>query len=332
MGTIALLIIRIFFFLMSISFTLSSLLVFKTNDLISKFLYRISAMWLGTTWFLGLVTIPIVLLGLSSFLSQILFLVAILVSIGSVVNGSIIRVSNIEIKISNIPDIWKGKRAVLLSDSHLGNLRGREFMQQVVDAVLTTKPDIVFIVGDLYDGQSINYNDVISPLRKLTSTNTIPLGVYFVTGNHEEFEDPTKYLLAIQSAGIKILDDQTENIQGVTIAGVDHKKTEDRGNYERILESMLIGVDKKSPIILLKHVPSNIDVAEKNNINLSLHGHTHNGQIWPLGYIARKMFKGYEYGLKKFKGMDVYTSSGVGTWGPPQRFFTRSEIVKIVFI
>lgn len=323
---------RIFFLIMSISFVGSSIVVSYTYKQPAKLAYRISAIWLGTMWFVYIVSVVIVFFKFTPIVSGIMFMIAVLISIVSVVNSFSIYVNRIEIKLDYLPEAWKGKKAIMLADSHLGNMRGNKFIGKVTDLILEQKPDIVFIVGDLFDGRIAVYDKLISPLRKLTDKTNIPLGTYFVTGNHEEFDDPTPFLQAVKNTGIKILDNQAENIQGLTIAGVDYKATDEKGNYERILQAMLLGVDKQTPIILLKHIPSNVNVAEKNSVDLCLHGHTHNAQIWPFNYLARRVFKGYEFGLKKFKDMNVYTTSGVGTWGPPQRFFTRSEIVEIKFI
>ena len=54
--------------------------------------------------------------------------------------------------------------------------------------------------------------------------------------------------------------------------------------------------------------------------------------MFPLSFITRSMYKGYDYGLKKFGALYVYTSSGVGTWGTPMRVGTRAEIVVFHFI
>jgi hypothetical protein len=92
-----------------------------------------------------------------------------------------------------------------------------------------------------------------------------------------------------------------------------------------------IGIDVNRPSVLLKHIPDHLSAVEKAGVSLQLSGHTHLAQVWPLMYITRKVFKGYDYGLKKIGKMQIYTSCGVGTWGPPLRVFTKSEIVKIIF-
>ncbi len=115
----------------------------------------------------------------------------------------------------------------------------------------------------------------------------------------------------------------------VQIVGVDYKTTEKRSDFEKVLSSLPI--DANLPSILLKHVPSNLDVAEKRGISLGLFGHTHRAQVFPFSIITHFVYKGFDYGLKKLGKMQVYTSSGVGTWGPPIRVGSNSEIVILNF-
>ena len=48
-------------------------------------------------------------------------------------------------------------------------------------------------------------------------------------------------------------------------------------------------------------------------------------------FITSRVYRGYDYGLKRFGDLQVYTSSGAGTWGPPMRLDTNPEIVWIEF-
>ena len=64
-------------------------------------------------------------------------------------------------------------------------------------------------------------------------------------------------------------------------------------------------------------------------VNLLLAGHTHVGQLWPLHLITRKVYGIYDVGLHTYDALQVYTSSGVGTWGPPMRTGTMPEVVVI---
>ena len=79
---------------------------------------------------------------------------------------------------------------------------------------------------------------------------------------------------------------------------------------------------------LLDHTPFKLEQAEQNGIDLQLSGHTHHGQIWPANLITKMIYE-ISWGYKKKGNTHYYVSSGAGTWGPPVRTGSTSEIVNI---
>jgi predicted MPP superfamily phosphohydrolase len=71
---------------------------------------------------------------------------------------------------------------------------------------------------------------------------------------------------------------------------------------------------------------------EQAGFSLQLSGHTHGGQIFPFTWITRRVYGRFTRGLNRFGSLEVYTSTGAGTWGPPMRVGTQPEIVLIEFI
>jgi predicted MPP superfamily phosphohydrolase len=93
-------------------------------------------------------------------------------------------------------------------------------------------------------------------------------------------------------------------------------------------EQLLTNLDKSKPLILLDHQPFEMDIKELMGIDLTLSGHTHHGQMWPLNYITKAIYE-VSWGYKKKGNTHIYVSSGVGGWGPPVRIGNRPEIVLI---
>ena len=60
-------------------------------------------------------------------------------------------------------------------------------------------------------------------------------------------------------------------------------------------------------------------------IDLELAGHTHSGQIFPFNFVVKLFYPRFR-GLYTSEDRAVYVSSGTGTWGPPMRLGTQSEI------
>ena len=318
----------------SLGFILVSIVSAWYYNFLTRFLYKILATWMGffVYFFLASVIFGIIV-GIDDLVSPgaahasfgfTLFSMAFLAGLYGLIHARRIIINKIEPNIS-VPESWKGKTAVFVSDFHLGQVYGISFVRQVVRTIEFLNPDIVFIGGDLYDGTTVPTEKIIEPLTLLRPA----LGIYFVSGNHEEFRDSSKFFSSIRSAGIEILDDRMVVVEGLQIIGVDYHNASDTKKFREILSSL--SINKNIPSILLKHEPKDLEVAQEAGISFQISGHTHRGQQWPFGIIARLLYQGFEYGLKKFKTMRVYTSSGVGTWGPPIRVGTDSEIVLITF-
>lgn len=241
-----------------------------------------------------------------------------------IINARIARVTAITVNLKNLPSSWQGKTAVMVSDLHLGHVLKTGFARKVVTKINSLKPEIVFIPGDFYDGVQTNFQELADAFKNLKA----PLGVYYSSGNHEMYAGYQKCEQALRQAGVKILEDEKVEVLGLQILGLAYTAETDQTVKER-LDKMNINPSK--PSLLLKHIPDHLSAVEQAGVNFQLSGHTHLAQVWPFRYITRKVFKGYDYGLKNFAKLQIYTSCGVGTWGPPLRVFTRSEIVKIVF-
>jgi predicted MPP superfamily phosphohydrolase len=253
------------------------------------------------------------------------FSLAIVAGLYGIGNSFFIRETKIVVPLENVPEIWQGRRVVFFSDVHLGAVRGTGFSRHIVAKVNALHPALVLIGGDLFDGTKCAADRYVAPFKELRA----PQGVYFVTGNHEYIRRSDIFLEAIRNAGITVLDDKKVDLDGIDLIGVDWRDTETGEDLARIL-SMLVS-DPHRPNVLVRHVPDHLDVAERAGIAFQLSGHTHRGQFWPLSIATRYFYHNFDYGLRRFGAMEVYTSSGVGTWMSPFRIGTRSEIVIIEF-
>jgi len=331
-----------FFIFASISFVPASLLVWRYTHLFAWGFYRVAAIWLGCLsfffwasilcWGVYAVMQTYALFGSATrandFRRELLlafFTVATLGAAAALINAAWLRVTEIAVALPGIPDSWKGRTAVLAGDLHLGPVRGFCFARRVVRLAATLNPDIVFLTGDVYDGTAVDEVRMSSVWKGFAPRH----GIYYVTGNHEEFSDRTKYLNAIQGAGIKVLQNEKVMVDGLQIAGVLYGEGHEREAFRQALQGMHL--DPTRPVVLLSHVPQFYDVAEESGISLKLSGHTHNGQVFPWNWVARRVHGKFVYGLNQFKRMLVYTTSGAGTWGPPMRLGTRAELVLIRF-
>jgi hypothetical protein len=316
--------------ILSTSFVAALVLSMRFYNRFTRLLYLVTAVWMGFFAYLCLALLAFALIAVlwepSQLVGMTLIGLALFISIYGLVHARHIIVRRVTVSLPNLPAAWRGRRALWMSDLHLGQLYGPRFAGRIVEATRALAPDIIFIGGDLYDGGATSgVREIAGPLWEMQA----PLGVYFITGNHEEFDDRERFVTPIRSAGFRILSDEKVEIDGMQLLGVDHSDASDRKRFQAILVSF--GIDRARPSILLKHEPRDLDIAEQAGISFSICGHTHRAQQWPLEYIARAVHREFAYGLKQLGRMRVYTSSGVGTWGPPMRVGTDSEIVLFEF-
>ena len=320
---------------LSVSFVAASLLAFRyTNPMLRAF-YRAAAVWLGLQNFL----IPAMVLswsilgiariaGLNLNFHRIvewLFGAAMVVGLYAVFNASWTRITRATVRLANLPESWRGRTAALISDLHLGHVRNGNFLRRMVAKIVSEGPDAIFIAGDLYDGTAIDAGLAAAPLNQLTA----PQGVYFVAGNHEQFGDDSKYLRAISAAGVRVLSNEKVDVDGLQILGVPYRNATRGGHLASALQKLHL--DRNRASILLVHAPDHPEVAEAAGVSLQLSGHTHLGQFIPWSWFARRMYRQFVYGLSRIGKMQVFTSSGAGTWGPPLRLGSNPEIVMLQF-
>ncbi len=234
------------------------------------------------------------------------FLIPIIIVILGVIN-----VENLHFTTYNLEnsDITKDIRMAYVSDVHLSTLsKGK--LERLVDEVSNKDYDIFVIDGDLIDefSKDSKTQEVIAKLGTIKTK----YGLYYVEGNHDLLNNKRRSYLI--DSGFQVLEDESILIDNnFYLLGRRDLKDKERGN----LNSLTANLDK--PIVLLDHQPNVIKNMDPRVI-VQLSGHTHAGQIWPLGYFLK-------YGYYEDKRLIV--SSGVGAWHNPVRTSKYSEIVEV---
>jgi predicted MPP superfamily phosphohydrolase len=320
---------------LSVSFVAASLLAFRYTNAALRAFYRAAAVWMGLVSFLFLAAVSSwIVFGVARLAGldmnfhrtvELLFAAAIVAGLYGVFNANWTRITRTTVRLANLPAAWRGRRAALISDVHLGHVRNGNFLRRMVRKILREEPDAIFIAGDLYDGTAIDAKRAAEPLNKLTA----PHGVYFVAGNHEQFGDDSKYLNAVAAAGVRVLSNEKVEVDGLQIVGVPYRNAAQNGQFASALQGIRLDRDRAS--ILLTHAPDHPEIAEAAGVSLQLSGHTHLGQFIPWSWMARRIYRQFVYGLSRIGKMQVFTSSGAGTWGPPLRLGSNPEIVMLEF-
>ncbi len=228
---------------------------------------------------------------------------------------------------ADVPEAADGLRVALITDLHVGPIRGADFTQRVVDLVEDSDVDLVVLGGDLADGTVRHVGDTLAPLADLTAPT------YAVTGNHEYLSgEPEAWVEEWERLGITALRNASERLPGgIVMAGVeDASGASDRyeGGLPPDFEAALEGAGPDDFVLLAAHQPA--EAAEVpddlvDSVDLVVSGHTHGGQLWPFGYAVLAE-QGTIAGLDEIDDIRVLTSRGAGAWGPPLRVLAPPEV------
>jgi len=264
------------------------------------------------------IKLPTVYYGLTAML------IALVISIYGLFNARNLQTIEVDIEIKGLK---KEIRAMHLTDIHIGHWHGKKYLEKIVEETNKHQVDVVFITGDLFDGKIRLNDENLKPLTKLFAP------VYFVEGNHDGYTGAANIKSRLLNIGVHVLEDEVIDLDDFQLIGLNHMLADgnsfdihaagEHATIKDVLAKMIIDPDK--PSILLHHSPDGMKYVNEKGIDLYLAGHTHAGQLFPVNYLNELLFA-YNKGLHVYNGTQIYVSHGAGTFGPPMRVGTRSEI------
>jgi uncharacterized protein len=230
----------------------------------------------------------------------------------------------IRLTYDNLPESFCGFKLLHLTDLHADGLKG--LADAVSERLKGLEVDLCVLTGDYRFEMRGPCDDIYPPMQRILQSVNAHLGVVGILGNHDALEE----VPALERLGVKMLINEALELrrgrESVWVIGVD-----DPHYYEcDDLPMALRNVPSEAFKILLVHTPEIIKEAEEHGVDLYLCGHTHGGQIClpftgPI-IINAHCPRAYAHGVWKYKNLQGYTSSGVGTSGVPVRFFCPPEI------
>ena len=217
-------------------------------------------------------------------------------------------------------------KVVLASDLHLGMMNSTNSLKKMVSLINNQNADLILLGGDVFDEDlgPVIRNNLGDLLKNLKAKH----GVYAVLGNHEFYCNAAEAQKYLTDHHVTVLRDSITVLEnGITIIGREDLTAERMyGRKRKSLEQLLDGTNTSIIILMLHHQPYHVAEVAESPVDLQVSGHTHNGQMWPFNYITSAIFDISE-GYRKINGTHFYVSSGYGTWGPPIRTNSRSEII-----
>ena len=330
----------IIFSALASTYIISMLLAKYLPKDLNNFLSLIGSYWLGLLMYSSLI-FPIIrlinfILKKASFFNNRVYIVEtifisllfiIFIVIGSYnAKNSYVKSFDIDIEKDTLKEPLN---IVMVSDLHLGNVVKNNRLKSMVTEINELNPDLVIIAGDIIDSDItpfLNHSMAI----EFSNINS-KYGTFATLGNHDiltKEEDTIVNLLKENSVTVlrdeAVLINDSFYIIGRDDITVSRYSNEPRANLEDLTKDL----DASKALIVIDHNPKYMDESLNTNIDLQLSGHTHRGQIIPGNLVTSKIFE-VDYGYLKKDNLNVVVSSGYGTWGPPIRLGSRSEIVQI---
>ena len=244
------------------------------------------------------------------------------VVIAGIINFNAIRTTEYQITIPGKLSDISHLRIAFVSDFHLQESTGIHFVEKFASKIDRIKPDLMLFGGDIVDDDRTN--EKLAYFESIFSSIKARYGLYGVLGNHEHYTGHDKGSF-FSNSGIEILRDSVVIVgNSFIVAGRNDSHIRTRKSIAEIAGT----IPDTLPVILLDHRPSEVDLTSRFPIDVVLSGHTHNGQLFPINLITRRVYE-LSYGYRQKGETHFFVSSGIRLWGPPVRTTGKSEIIVI---
>lgn len=231
-------------------------------------------------------------------------------------------------------DIDEEIRIALFSDTHFGDDYSQEKIEEIVQQINESEPDIVVFTGDFFDNYSED-KDILDLDYLTQELLKIEAPAYACEGNHD-VGGGAEFMFEefMENAGFTVLTNENLYLKeyGINLVGLE----------ETFFNDPSAGIEYLSETeynLVLIHQADFTEEFPDGLTGLVLAGHSHGGQIY-IPFITdmilpegtKNFRKGFFEGAASGGTMDVYVTSGLGTTAIPMRFLNVPEIVIIDLI
>jgi predicted MPP superfamily phosphohydrolase len=240
------------------------------------------------------------------------------------------RLRHVDIPIEGLAPALEGLRIVQISDLHVGVSIRAAYVRRVVRMANALAPDLVALTGDFVDGSVARLARHVAPLAELAPAGRI----FFIMGNHEYYSGAAQWIAHFRTLGFRVLlnEHAALSVRGarLVVGGVLDPAARAQGPEHVPRPDLAAGRDEGPAFrLLLAHNPKLTALGEAAGFDLQLSGHTHAGQFFPWTLAVRLVHGPHVAGLSRSGRMWVYVSAGTGSWGPPVRFGSETELTLI---
>lgn len=217
---------------------------------------------------------------------------------------------------------------VMVSDIHLGIRIGNSRVRKMIEEINRLNPDLVIIAGDIVDTEIEPF--ITNNMAEEFSNIKSKYGTFATLGNHDLIKGNGDIIAdELRKNGVNVLRDEAILVNNsFYVIGRDDSIINRLGLSRNSLNDITKNIDKSKFQIVIDHTPNSIDESKSVGVHLHFSGHTHKGQIVPWNLVTSKMFE-INHGYLEKDSLGVIVSSGYGTWGPPVRIGSKSEIIQV---
>lgn len=219
----------------------------------------------------------------------------------------------------------EGWRIALITDTHYDTIQDPIHLQNAIGQINAQHPDLVILGGDIVE-EGTSKERMVEAFQVLSQLDA---PTYYIYGNHDQqnYSGTPAYTHreleeAIADAGITILEDSEATVKSDLLI---YGRVDPSMGYR---DSMPNLSDPNRYVIIADHQPNHWKENAAAGGDLQLSGHTHAGQIWPIGYFL-ELAGGLSYGCYDRDGITSIVSSGFAGWGFTLRTSQRCEYVVV---
>jgi predicted MPP superfamily phosphohydrolase len=281
----------------------------------------------------------------NSFVAKLMFAILVFftlyVPIRIIYDYYTVSIRKVEYSKEHLPNELNGFRITFISDIQADRYTDESRLQNFIDKVNSTKPDLVLIAGDFITSTPEYIQESADYVAKIKSK----YGIYACVGDHDNWayrDDYVRSLREVSEAltkkGIKFINNSKREIlvdsSKICITFITNTYVEQVD--KNILDSLTRNDNDCDLKIFLVHQPREflVDKAIERNYDLFLAGHTHGGQItllFPFVYITPTMFETkYIRGDFWFRNTLMIVTRGLGMSLAPIRYNSTPEVTLII--
>jgi uncharacterized protein len=219
--------------------------------------------------------------------------------------------------------LWEadGFRAVVISDLHMDSEARKQRALRALRLAIDERPDVLLVPGDFLTGSEPRRIAAVEEFVKACREAKCP--VLGTMGNHDySLRDPERVIEALSGGAMRLLRNETFEVDGVTVAGFDDAL------FNRHRPDVLRDGRESPSLLAMLHEPDFVSDVPAH-VALMVSGHSHGGQVClPLGIAmhtpkgARRYIDGYYPDAR----VPLFVSRGIGTTGPDYRLFCPPQV------